>query len=128
MKTLSQDIERLMKDYPLYSQDGLKNPLVVVKLFSIASEGRWFLTEYDPKTQEAFGYVTGLGHDELGYTSISELESLIVPKLSFIEPIGGKIETIDVSKHKVPAIERDISFEPIPIWDLFPQLKKMWED
>jgi len=38
-----------------------------------------FLTEYDPAEKIAFGYVMGLACDELGYTSLTELESLERP-------------------------------------------------
>jgi hypothetical protein len=35
--------------------------------------------EYDPVERIAFGYVTGLAEDELGYVSLTEMESIEGP-------------------------------------------------
>jgi len=61
-----------------------------VKFFSIASNWRWFATEFDGE-DTFFGYVQGFDN-ELGYFSLSELES--------VEWLG------------IPAIERDINWKP----------------
>jgi hypothetical protein len=50
------------------------------------------VTEYDPQTRIAFGYVTGLAEDEWGYISIEELTGL--------RWMG------------IPRIELDLHFEP----------------
>ena len=39
----------------------------------------WFLLEYDLFERIAFGYVTGLVADELGYISLTEMESIEGP-------------------------------------------------
>lgn len=58
----------------LYSQDGKgMNAIAYVKFFNPAGAGSWYVTEWDPNTNEAFGYVTGMGHDELGYMSLEEM-------------------------------------------------------
>ena len=62
-----------LKNFPLFSQEGSKNPVVSVKLFHAFGAGTWYITEYDPDEKRAFGYVTGLGTDEWGYISIEEL-------------------------------------------------------
>jgi hypothetical protein len=62
---------------PLCSQDG-KDPAnvkVTVKIFDPYSQWTWFVTEYDPKSGRAFGYVNGV-HPELGYFSIPELSEV----------------------------------------------------
>ena len=64
---ITSEFIELFKDYPPYSQDGLIDPLVIVKLFDIAGTGTWYLSEYNPQDQIAFGFVTGLGFDEWGY-------------------------------------------------------------
>jgi DUF2958 family protein len=79
LKLITPELEELFKDYPLYSQENEKDPLVVVKLFDPAGSATWFLTEYDPEQKLAFGFVTGLAHDELGYVSLEELESIERP-------------------------------------------------
>lgn len=92
MKLITASFKNELKDYPLYSQEGKKDPLVLVKLFHPACAGTWFITEYDPNNKMAFGYVTGFGGDEFGYISMEEMESTSLP-------LGIKIE-------------RDIHFKP----------------
>ena len=60
---------------PLYTQDGKgMHAIAYVKFFNPAGAGTWYATEFDG-TETFFGYVTGLGGDELGYFSLSELQS-----------------------------------------------------
>jgi hypothetical protein len=79
MKIVTEEFEALFKDYPLYSQEDAKDPLVVAKLFDPTGSATWYLTEYDPVEKIAFGYVTGMAADEFGYTSLTELESIKGP-------------------------------------------------
>lgn len=55
---------------------------VPLKLFNPAGAGSWFITEYNPEDELAFGFVD-LGHGpgcaELGYISIEELRSVKLP-------------------------------------------------
>lgn len=87
----------LFKEYPLYSQENNLDPLVVAKLFNAYGAATWYVTEFNPETKIAFGFVVGLGEDEWGYTSLTELESVKHPVL------------------KVPVIERDLYFTQAPI-------------
>ena len=64
-----------MKPYPLHSQD-VPDPMVHAKFFDPCGSATWYVTEYDPESKTAFGYVTGLMEDELGYVSLEELESI----------------------------------------------------
>ena len=79
MKLITPEIEELFKDYPLYSQEKVKDPLVIAKFFDPCGSATWYILEYDPEQKLAFSYVTGLTHDELGYTSLEELESIKRP-------------------------------------------------
>jgi len=79
MKLTTEEFEELFKDYPLYSQEHAKDPLVIAKLFDPCGSATWYLTEYDPVEKRAFGYVTGLQEDEFGYTSLIELENIERP-------------------------------------------------
>jgi len=79
MKLITEEFEALFKDYPLYSQEHEKDPLVIAKLFDPAGSATWFLTEYDPAEKTAFCWVQGLVQDEFGYTSLIELESIKRP-------------------------------------------------
>lgn len=77
---------------PLCSQDGLRNPMVYAHYFSPRTNWDWWMTEYDPETRDAFGFVHGLD-DELGYFSLAELEEVN-------------------RSYEVPPIERDTGFKP----------------
>jgi hypothetical protein len=79
MKLITEEFEMLFKDYPLYSQESVKDPLVIAKLFDPCRSATWYLTEYDPVEKIAFSYVTGLQAEEWGYTSLIELESIERP-------------------------------------------------
>lgn len=85
MKLLTaHDRARLLANGALRRQAELDNPEVdidffpVVKLFTPDAGCTWLLTEIDPEdTDRAFGLCDlGLGYPELGYVSVSELESV----------------------------------------------------
>jgi hypothetical protein len=79
MKLITEEFEELFKNYPLYSQEHEKDPLVIAKLFDPVGSATWWITEYDPVEKIAFCYVTGLVQDEFGYNSLIELESIERP-------------------------------------------------
>lgn len=79
MELVTNEFEALMADYPLYSQEDPEDPLVIAKFFNPVSAGKWLITEYCPKQHLAFGYVMGLGYDELGYISLTKMESIALP-------------------------------------------------
>jgi hypothetical protein len=77
----------------LYAQDGKgMEAIAYVKFFALFSSWTWYATEFDGE-DTFFGLVNG-HESELGYFSLSELESL-----------GNRIE-------------RDIYFPPTPLIDL----------
>lgn len=79
----------------LYAQDGVKDPIVHVKLFSPYSNAVWYITEYDG-TQTAFGWADlGHGMGELGYIHIPELEK--------------------ANRNGLPLVERDLYFRAQPL-------------
>jgi hypothetical protein len=90
----------LFKDYPIKSQDDKKDPLVIAKVFDTFGSATWFLTEFDANDNIAFGYVTGLGSNEFGYVSITELEEIKHDKLGVLR------------------IERDLYFSQQPLSQL----------
>ena len=61
------------------------NPIIIAKFFDPMGSGTWYVSEYEPETNICFGYVTGLGHNEWGYFSLTELEAIE-------RPLGMKIE------------------------------------
>jgi hypothetical protein len=69
----------LLRTIPkLGATEHTKDPIARVKLFTPDSNFTWYVTEYDPKSREAFGLVLGF-EIELGYFSLDELESLRGP-------------------------------------------------
>lgn len=101
MKLLTKQIQNKLQ--PLYEteKDGW-NAVAQVKFFSIANDWRWFATEFDG-VDTFFGLVQGF-HTELGYFSLSELQS--------VKWMG------------VPAVERDLSFQPQPLIVIKQKLEK----
>lgn len=80
MELLTKELlEKLPK---LYSQSAHENPeeemVFYVKLFTPDSNWTWFIAEYDPKTEIAWGYVKGL-EKEFGPFDMKEIKSIRGP-------------------------------------------------
>jgi hypothetical protein len=80
----AKDLKKLP---PLYSQEKEKDPMVWVKFFNPYGSGTWFATEFDPKEELFFGYVMGLGGDELGYFSLRDLKSIRAEREQYWKPM-----------------------------------------
>ena len=111
-KLLPQSIRKTIP--PLYAQDGKGMEAIAhLRFFSAySSNGVWYLTEFDHDGGDTcFGWAEILpGCGELGYFSLSELESLEAR-------INGR---------RIPglqAIERDIHFTPTPLSQI-PEIKR----
>ena len=78
MKLLTQEILDAVPS--LYANENVDpgNTLVVAKFFTPWTGWTWYMTEYDPESDRAFGLVEGF-EKELGYFSIEELESVTGP-------------------------------------------------
>ena len=77
MKLLTKAI--IKKAPALYSQDGKdpKDVNIVAKFFTPWGKWSWFMTELDPETGDAFGFVDGQFPEiELGYFNINELAKI----------------------------------------------------
>lgn len=98
MKLITKSLEKKLPR--LRETENQTDPMIIIKLFG-GSSFTWYLTEYEPDTKMAFGYVD-LGdpdNAELGYFSITELESLRFP------PFGL-------------GVERDLWFDPKPLSEI----------
>jgi len=98
MKLLTKELmDKLPK---LYSQENVKDPMVIVKFFNPVGRENWFAIEYNPEEKLFFGYASLFGdyNDELGYFGLEELEQVKLP-------LGIKIE-------------RDLYFEPTPLSEI----------
>lgn len=81
---INEELKNLFNQHG--SQAESTDPMVIAKFFNPSGAGTWYAISYDPWENICFGYVTGLGCDELGYFDIEELESVECP------PFGLRIE------------------------------------
>ena len=99
MKLLTKELEAKLP--PLHStQDGGKDIMATLKFFTPDASWTWYAVEYDPVDKLFFGLVCGF-ETELGYFGLDQLESVR-------GPLGLRIE-------------RDIYFEPVPLYTLLPK-------
>src|SRR5207244_6970414 len=80
---------------PLYSQEGVADPTIIIRFFTPDSSWTWYVTEGSPEEDDFifFGYVVGL-EKEWGYFALSELTAA-----------RGRLGL---------PIERDLYFDPAP--------------
>jgi hypothetical protein len=92
MWELKHTVERLMKDYPYGCQSGKesKDIIIPVKLSDIWGTICWWLAEYDPEENVAFGYVTGFSEEEEEEFGAVYLEEII--HLEELEDMGMNID------------------------------------
>ena len=76
MQLLTKAIEARFKK--IGSQEGVKDPVVIVKFFNPCGAGTWWATEYKQREKIFFGYASIFGdhNDEWGYFSLAELEGV----------------------------------------------------
>ena len=81
MKLITREIEKTAP--ALYATEDVPadEKKIVAKFFTPTSSFTWYMVEYDPTERRAFGFVTShmCPDGELGYFSISELESVRGP-------------------------------------------------
>jgi len=78
MKLLTKDILTHIPRIGETSEKDASEVRVWVKFFLPEGAWTWYVTELDPDTEEAFGFVRGFG-GELGYFSLTELRELRTP-------------------------------------------------
>ena len=103
-KFITKEIEKALPK--LYSQENVSDPIVVAKWFSPYSNWRWFAIEFDGKDQ-FFGLVQGFD-TELGYFYKKELAEL----------------KFGLGRFEVPAVERDLSWQPKKLSEVRESLEK----
>lgn len=69
-RLITPDLEKAMKDYPLYSQDSKKKDALCIAVFFIGS-ARWYILEGQREYDDfvLFGIIVGLAETEYGYIS-----------------------------------------------------------
>ena len=97
MKLFTKAILNKIPTLEATAETSIEDGVVICKFFNPAGAGTWYLTAYNPDQKLAFGFVTLGDPDmaELGYISITELESIKLP-------MGL-------------SIERDMHFDPMPL-------------
>jgi len=91
----------------LRGQDGLgDNAIAYVKFLSPLNGWRWYATEYDPETGEAYGLIQG-DEIELGYFAIREV--------NVGDWNGNDMQSLNDNwkgSFRMPPFERDAHFKP----------------
>ncbi|MCW3159673.1 DUF2958 domain-containing protein [Chryseobacterium oryctis] len=77
MKLITEHLQKRFAEIGSQSED--LNPLIIAKFFNPIGGQTWYASEYNSQTRICFGYVTGMMHDEWGYFSIDEMESIVLP-------------------------------------------------
>ena len=104
-RLLTPHLEEVLKDYPLYSQDGKGKEAVCIAIFAIGSV-RWFILEGETERDDTlfFGIVIGLMEDEYGYISLNELSEV---ELDLTAQGFGKLR-----------VRQQLNFQPTPLRNL----------
>lgn len=106
-KLLTKELEAKIPMLYSTDNDGLE-PMAYVRLFLPYMGWEWYILEFDG-VDTLFGYVFG-DFNEYGYFSLNELSNAVAHKI-------------------VPAVERDLSWEPIPLSNILKErdIKGIWK-
>lgn len=76
-RLITPDLEKSMKDYPLYSQDSKKKDALCIAVFFIGN-ACWYILEGQREYDDfvLFGIIVGLAETEYGYISANEMASV----------------------------------------------------
>ena len=101
-RLITPDLEKAMKDYPLYSQDSKKKDALCIAVFFIGN-ARWYILEGQREYDDfvLFGIIVGLAETEYGYISANEMASV----------------ALDASKYGLGTImvEQEKAFQPFKL-------------
>jgi len=78
-RLLTPDLEKALKNHPLYSQDGKKKDAICIAVFYIGNI-RWYVLEGQQEGNDIILYsvVLGLIDNEYGYVSLNEMADLTI--------------------------------------------------
>lgn len=91
MELLTQTLKNLIPEIGSSEDTRIPEKKIYAKFFCPWNNWKWFVTEYDPKTNDCFGFVMGF-ENEWGYFNVDELKQ--------VRGMFGM------------KIERDLHFEP----------------
>lgn len=104
MKLITKEIAKQLPPLDSQADKEPKDIMVPLKLFCPWNQWTWFIYEYDPATQIAWGYVVG-DFPEIGSIDLNELKS--------VRGFGGL------------GIERDIYWQPKSLAEIMAKTKRM---
>lgn len=88
MELINEELKKVFKNYPIYSQDGKgKQATVIVKYFFPLSNATWLITEAEETPTgdwKLFGYMY-ISEWEWGYVMLSDLQSYCYKRYFKIE-------------------------------------------
>lgn len=75
MKLLTNELIKRFEQVGSQEKIPTADKIIIAKFFNPTGIGTWYATEYDPESQEFFGYASLFGdhNDEWGYFSLAEL-------------------------------------------------------
>lgn len=78
-RLFTPELEKALKDYPFYSQDGKKNDAMCIAEFHLGNI-RWYVLEGQQEGNDyiLYGVVLGLIDNEYGYVSLNEMADLTI--------------------------------------------------
>ncbi len=104
-RLITPELEKALKDYPLYSQDGKKKDAQCVVVFSLGNI-HWYIMEGQQEGNDFtfYGIVTGLQEPEYGYASANEMANV----------------TFDASDYGLGLMrfEQDLHFQPCKLSEI----------
>lgn len=113
-KFLTKEQIKTFEKFPLYSQDGEVDALVVAKFF--IGSITWYVTECNLQDGTMFGLTVGFDSSELGYIPAKDLCEIVVkPTLP-----DGSVFPIPVG------VERDAFFKPKHFSEIEDEKVKNW--
>ncbi len=76
-RLVTPELEKALKDYPLYSQDGKKKDAICIVVFTLGNI-RWYIMEGQQEGDDFtfYGIVAGLQETEYGYASANEMAEI----------------------------------------------------
>lgn len=83
-RLVTPELEKAIKDYPLYSQDSKEKDAVCIAMFSIGS-AKWYVLEGQETENDLtlYGIVVGLFESEYGYFSTNEMSQITIDASRF---------------------------------------------
>lgn len=103
-RLVTERVENLLKEFPLYSQDGMQMNAICSCMFSIGHI-RWYILEGQKEGSDFtfYGIVVGMYETEYGYVSANELANININS-----PIGNRPMIVEPERDFKPCQLKNI--------------------